>query len=75
MGGHKSDVCIHKSECRIGVSPMYVSISQMCVCLSQMCIDISLLGEGIGLKARMRHALSGRFALLFLFIYKESGCE
>ena len=34
-----------------------------------------LLCEGIGLKARVRHALSGRIALLFLFIYKESGCE
>ena len=61
---------------------MYVSLSQMCVCLSQMCvclsmmpIDLSLLGEGIGLKARMRHALSCRIDLLFLFIYKESGCE
>ena len=75
MGGHSSDVCIHKSECRIGVSPMYVSISQMCVCLSMMPIDLSLLCEGIGLKARMRPALNGRIALLFLFVYKESGCE
>ena len=37
--------------------------------------DISLLCEGIGLKARMRPAPNGRIALLFLFIYKESGCE
>ena len=59
----------------VSISQMYVNISQMCVCLSQMCIDISLLCEGIGLKARMRPVLNGRIALLFLFVYKESGCE
>ena len=59
----------------VSISQMYVNISQMCVCLSQMCIDISLLCEGIGLKACMRPAPNGRIALLFLFVYKESGCE
>ena len=59
----------------VSISQMCVCLSQMCVCLSQMCIDISLLCEGIGLKARMRPALNGRIALLFLFVYKESGCE